>query len=95
MKLLELVSPEGRMRAERLQGAARPRALEGLRIGLLDNTKPPVDHIMAHLARRLGERFPGASTHYVSKTRTSIPAGARVMADLRARCDVLITALGD
>ena len=92
---MKLFSPEGRGAPIKIAMNPRPASLYGLRIGLLDNTKAPVDRIMAHLDARLRERFKGVSTYYVSKAKTSIPAGERIMADLKARCDVLITALGD
>ena len=93
---MKLCSPEGQPAATQdLSFAARPSSLEGLRIGLLDNTKAPVDKIMAHLDKRLRERFAGTTTRYVSKRFTSIPAGEQIMQDLRQNCDVLITALGD
>jgi hypothetical protein len=93
---MKLCSPEGRaFPAKRLQVADRPRSLQGLRIGLLDNTKPPVDKIMQHLERRLRERIPGARPFYLSKKIMNQPAGPAVMDTLRQQADVVINGLAD
>ena len=92
---MKVLSPQARRVTTQVSAVARPKTLDSLRIGLLDNTKAPVDRIMAHLAQRLAGRAAGVSTRYVSKLKTSIPAGPAIMADLRRDCDVLITALGD
>ena len=92
---MRLLSPEGRATPVKVAMPARPKTLAGLRIGLLDNTKAPVDKMMAHLDRRLRERFPGATTFYISKQHPSLGAAPDVHAALRANADVVITALGD
>ena len=54
-----LLSPVGAPLPLAHVAARRPARLDGLRIGLLDNTKSPVDKIMDYLAARLRERIPG------------------------------------
>ncbi len=93
---MKLCSPEGRaFPTKTLKVADRPRSLEGLRIGLLDNTKPPVDKIMQHLEQRLRERIPGAQPFYISKKIMNQPAGPEVMEMLRQKADVVINGLAD
>lgn len=93
---MKLCSPEGRaLPRQGVAAVARPQSLAGLRIGLLDNTKPPVDKVMEHLATRLRERIPGAQPFYVSKQIMNQPAGATVLQALTERADVLINALAD
>ncbi len=92
---MKLCSPLGHSVTSTLTGKARPHSLEGLRIGLLDNTKAPVDKMLAHLARRIEERIPGAKPFYVSKSVMSRPASAEAMESLRQNTDVVINALGD
>jgi len=93
---MKVMVPEGRPFPTRgLPTVERPRSLEGLRIGLLDNTKPPVDKIMQHLEARLRERIPGARPFYISKRIMNQPAGPAVMDTLRQSADVLITGLAD
>lgn len=92
---MRVYSPEGRLVPLSFAGPARPQSLDGLRIGLLDNTKNPVDKMMEHLARRLSERLPNSAIFSVSKDHPSLPAEPEVMSALRANADVLINALGD
>ena len=92
---MKICSPVGYPLPPSLGGVDRPRALEGLRIGLLDNTKAPVDKIMLHLDSRLRERISGVQVLSVSKRHSSWPAGAEIMKTLRQNCDVLINGLGD
>ena len=92
---MKLFSPESQSVFISVETVARPRSLEGLRIGLLDNTKAPVDKMMAHLDGRLRERIPGASVFYISKKSMALPASAEVMKQLRENADVVINALGD
>ncbi len=93
---MKYCSPEGVPFPTKSQKFAdRPKSLEGLRIGLLDNTKPPVDKIMAHLEARLRERIPGVRPFYISKRIMNQPTSVQVMDRLRRDADVLINALGD
>jgi len=92
---MKLVSPQGRTRPLSLGATPRPRALDGLRIGLLDNAKPPVDKMMVHIEEKLRERFPGVSTFTVSKPAASRPADEGMLKALRENADVVINALGD
>ena len=73
----------------------RPPSLNGLRVGLFDNTKAPVDTMLAHIAARLAERHPEVRSFYISKKHPSLPADAGVLRALRDNADVVITALGD
>ena len=92
---MKLCSPESRSQPLTIGAAARPRSLEGLRIGLLDNAKAPVDKMMVHLSRKLRERFPGVEIYTASKSMASQPADAKMLQGLRANSDVVINALGD
>jgi hypothetical protein len=92
---MKLCSPQGHARPLSIGAAARPQKLDGLRIGLLDNTKAPVDKMMAHIAGKLRERFPGVEIYPASKKVASLPAEPQVLQGLRQNCDVVINALGD
>ena len=90
-----LCSPAGQALPLSIAHARRPASLAGLRIGLLDNTKAPVDLIMQHLAVRIAEQVPGATVFHVAKQHPSLPAEPEVFAALAANADVVINALGD
>ena len=92
---MKVLSPVGDLVSTDFVARDRPRSLDGLRIGLLDNTKAPVDIMLKHLEQRLRERIPGAHTVYMAKQVMSRAAETDVMASLQQNTDVLITALAD
>jgi hypothetical protein len=92
---MKLVSPEGQARPLSIGASPRPRSLRGLRIGLLDNAKAPVDKMMLHIEAKLKEKYPGIETYTASKKAASSAADERMLKGLRDNCDVVINALGD
>jgi hypothetical protein len=92
---MRLVSPEGHSLPLSIGAVPRPRSLQGLRIGFLDNAKAPVDKMMAHIEAKLRAKYPGLETYTASKVAASRPADARMLKALRDNCDVVINALGD
>ena len=65
-KTLVILDPSGiPPPMEKVRPAARPALLEGVRLGLLDNTKPNSDKLLRRLEERLSGKYPIASfTHY-------------------------------
>ena len=90
-----LLSPVGVPLPLSHAAAQRPARLDALRIGLLDNTKSPVDKIMVYLAARLRERIPGVEIFPISKKHPSMQAEREVITTLAQNADVVINALGD
>lgn len=92
---MQICSPESPATSRSIEFSPRPSSLQGLRIGLLDNQKAPVDRILKHLEQRLQQRFPGVSFVSTAKKSTGHPASPDVIRTLTAGCDVVINALGD
>ena len=92
---MKIVSPQGTAQPLSVGASARPRSLQGLRVGLLDNAKAPVDKMMAHIETKLKEKYPGIETYTASKVAASRPAEVSMLKSLRDNCDVVINALGD
>ena len=92
---MQLLSPVAKPLARSVSPVARPRSLANLRIGLLDNTKAPVDVMMTHLRGRLAARFPDATIFSIAKQAPLAPAEPEVLAALKERVDIVINALGD
>ena len=90
-----LCSPQALASTSHFAMCPRPPSLNGLRVGLFDNTKAPVDTMLAHIAARLAERHPEVRSFHISKKHPSLPADAGVLRALRDNADVVITALGD
>ena len=72
----------------------RPGTLDGLRIGLLDISKPRGDVFLDRLEQRLVERLGAEVTRYRKPTFTK-PAPADLRAEIAEHCHVVIEALAD
>jgi len=73
--------------------AARPQAIEGLTIGLLDISKPRGDVFM----QRLGDALTAAGVkvkHYQKPTFTK-PAPTALRQEIAADCDLVVEGLAD
>jgi len=87
--------PRGAVGAEKKDIAARVRSLEGLRVGILDNTKWNANKLLRELRDRLQAEHPvGASTYY-RKESFSRFAAPELIEKIRAENDIVLTAIGD
>jgi hypothetical protein len=73
--------------------APRPRDLRGLRIGVLDNSKPNADALLGRVAELLVERADAASVHAWRKPGASKPAADHDA--IAAGADVFLTGSAD
>lgn len=90
---MNVLSPIG-ARASMVRAlAARPRSLRGLRIGVLDNSKPNAGVLLGRVAELIAEREGAAEIVRWQKPGASHPAA--MMDDIVARADVLLTASAD
>src|SRR5437762_14026737 len=87
--------PRGRVDAERITRAPRPAALDGLRLGILDNTKWNANRLLRKTADRLGEQHRFAVVHYYKKESFSKNADPALLAQIVAENDIVLTAIGD
>jgi hypothetical protein len=93
--LIPVFDPRGRVAAERVAPAPRVVALEGLRLGVLDNTKWNGNRLLRKTAAQLGERFPFAAVNYYRKESFSKAADPALIAAIAADNDIVLTAIGD
>src|ERR1700674_2479238 len=87
--------PRGRVDAQRTLPAPRVAALDGLRLGILDNTKWNASRLLRKTAARLGERFNFAAVNYYRKESFSKVADPVLLAAITADNDIVLTAIGD
>jgi len=83
-------------------GGMGPRArwrpldtLEGKVVGFIDNSKPNFHHLVDDLAELLVARHGVASVVKHRKLTASMPASEAALADVEAKCDLVITGSGD
>ena len=87
--------PRGRVEAPRVAPAPRVAALDGLRLGILDNTKWNAGRLLRKTATRLGEQFSFAAVNYYRKESFSKVADPALSAAIAADNDIILTAIGD
>jgi hypothetical protein len=71
----------------------RPASLEGLRVGLLDISKPRGDVFLDRLSELLTER--GITVRRYAKPTFTKPMPADLRREITTECDVVIEALAD
>lgn len=88
--------PTGRVEVEQRPLAPRPAALEGLRVGVLDNSKWNAGALLRRTVDLLGSsEGPFASVTFTRKESFSKNADPALLRRLAQDSDVVVTAIGD
>ena len=92
---MQIYDPTTEIKGRRINYAARPTSLEGVRIGLIDNTKHNSDELLLRIAGIL-EREHGAKAHTIRRKKSSGAAPhAEIIEEYKASCDVIVAGVGD
>jgi hypothetical protein len=92
---IQIYDPTTEVNPRRIAYAARPGTLEGLKIGLVDNTKHNSDQLLLRIAAVLEEKH-GAKAHIIRKKKSSGAAPhAEIIEEYKANCDVIVAGVGD
>ena len=92
---IQIYDPTTEVNARRIAYAARPGTLEGLTIGLVDNTKHNSDQLLLRIAKILEEKH-NTKAHIIRKKKSSGAAPhAEIVEEYKANCDVVIAGVGD
>ena len=87
--------PRGTVEAPPLKLAARPARLDGLRLGVLDNTKWNARRLLGKTVARLGDSVSFAAVNHYQKESFSKDADPALIAQIAADNDIVLTAIGD
>jgi hypothetical protein len=87
--------PRGLVEIEPLALAARATELNGLRLGVLDNTKWNANRLLRKTAARLQEELAFSAVNYYRKESFSKDADPALIAIIAANNDIVLTAIGD
>jgi hypothetical protein len=93
MTIRYVLDPTGERHVAERQRLHRPASLAGLRVGLLDISKPRGDLFLDRLESRLTEA--GARVQRYRKPTFSKPAPVDLRHEIATQCDVVIEALAD
>ena len=87
--------PRGVVETEPLALNDRPTALDGLRLGVLDNTKWNANRLLRKTVAKLQQETSFAAVNYYRKESFSKEADPALIATIAADNDVVVTAIGD
>ena len=87
--------PRGTVTTEPRDLAARLDTLDGVRLGVLDNTKWNASKLLRHVVGRLQADLELATVNLYAKESFSRPAEAGLLDRIAAENDAVITAIGD
>ena len=92
---IQILDPTTEVSPRRIAYAPRPESLEGLRIGLVDNTKHNSDQLLLRIAGIL-EREHGAKAHVIRRKKSAGAAPhAEIVEEYKGSCDVIVAGVGD
>ena len=92
---VQIFDPTTEVTGRRIAYARRPKSLNGLRIGLVDNTKHNSDRLLLRIAALL-ESDHGAKAHVIRRKHSSgVPPHAEIIDEFKANCDVVVAGIGD
>jgi len=94
-KTIPVYDPRGVVEAAPLATAPRAKKLEGLRLGLLDNTKWNANKLLRGVRDRLAQKHAFGVVNYYRKESFALAATPELLAEIAAENDVVLTAIGD
>lgn len=93
--MIQVYDPRGVVGVEKKATAARINALDGLRLGILDNTKWNANKLLREVRDRLKAAQSLADIHYYRKESFSKFAAPELLDAIRRDNDIVVTAIGD
>jgi hypothetical protein len=92
---LIVFDPRGVVETAPLAPAPRAARLDGLRLGVLDNTKWNANRLLRGTTNRLSEEFSFTAINYYRKESFSKDADPALIERIAAENDIVLTAIGD
>ena len=93
--MIPVYDPRGVVAAEARRISPRISSTRGLRLGVLDNTKWNANKLLRALRAELEEKHGLKATGYYRKESFSRFAEPRLLDEIRANSDLVVTAIGD
>ena len=94
-KTIPVYDPRGVVEAQPMTAARRVKKLEGLRLGLLDNTKWNANKPLRGVRDRLAKKHAFSAVNYYRKESFALRATPGLVAEIAASNDIVVTAIGD
>ena len=92
--MLDILDPTIPTAREHIAYVPRPQDLQGLRVGLIDNTRKNSDAVLNALSERLRNTY-GMSVEILVHKHQRAPLSDAQLAEFRGRTDFVIAGVGD
>lgn len=92
---MEIFDPTISAEREAFSYAPRPKDLQGLKVGLVENTKFNSETILRKIAERLDERYKVKLAHVDHKQSSSHSVSDDGLAKLKEAADFVLAGVGD
>ena len=92
--MLDILDPTIATTRERIDYVARPKTFEGLRVGLVDNTRKNSEAVLRKVAEKLATAH-GIKLDVLIHKHQRAPLKADQIAHLKANSDFVIAGVGD
>ena len=93
--MVRLVIPEAPPPAAAASGKQRDLKVDGIRLGVLDNSKGNADHLLKMIVEGVRAQVPLASVAFARKPYVSMAAPPETLDQLARDADVVISAMAD
>jgi hypothetical protein len=94
-KTLPVYDPRGVVDTAPLTMSPRVKKLQGLRLGLLDNTKWNANKLLRGARDRLAQKHAFGAVNYYRKESFAAAAAPDLLDRIAAENDIVLTAIGD
>lgn len=94
-KTVPVYDPRGTVDAAPLAMSPRVKRLQGLRLGLLDNTKWNANKLLRGVRDRLAQKHGFSAVNYYRKESFAAAAAPELIDRIAAENDIVLTAIGD
>jgi len=92
---VQILEPTTEVMGRRINYAPRPKSLNGLRVGLIDNTKHNSDQLLLRIADILAKEH-GTVSHLIRrKTSSGAAPHQAIIDDYKGNVDVIVAGVGD
>ena len=95
MQKVRLVVPEAPVPATAAVTEQRALGKQGIRLGILDNSKGNADHLLRFVVDGLKALVPIASVVSLRKGNVSLPAPQEILDQLTREADFVVSAMAD
>ena len=90
-----ILDPVSTPKIKKLSINPRPQKVEGLKVATVDNTKPNFSIFLDRIEELLVNQYKVASVSRYRKPGRTQPVAPEMIAEIKEKCDIAITGLGD